>query len=780
MRVLLAACVALLLLTGKNCRAQGIAPVISAIRIVGNQRVEQQAIRLHIASQVGQPLSNAIVDRDIKSIYRMGFFERVSAQLENAAGKTVLVYRVKERPLVSAVRLEGLKAIKPTDEKIVEATKLHRGMILDPALVSATVRGLKKACQKHGYLDAQTSYHAVPGPGNTETAVFRVNEGPLVLISGVKFTGNKHFSSRQLRGVMETSPHNMLSWLFHTGKLNRDTLRKDVDRLTAFYYDHGYLDARVAEPQIVRRGKWIVVQIQVDEGKPFKVGKIDFAGTLKVPPGDLLKLLTTKSGQTFRGSRLQHDMLTLSDFYSDRGYAFVNVNPRTDVLQAQHRVNVSFDIQPGHEVTVDRIDISGNTKTTDKVIRRELTIQEQEPYSADEIRESEMRLDQLGYFSQTQFTTSPGPQPDKIDLNVHVIEADTASFQLGGGLDSYAGVFGNFSLGDRNLFGGGESIMFNAMVGYMFQNYSVTYTEPWFLDMPLSVSLELFDNEMFLFSFNQTTAGFSVNSYYPLTELGFKKIGPFSLSDVNLGLGYQFESVGITGLAPLTTYDILSQKGFTQVSEIMPSIRRFTVDNPTDPRSGSVESISMELAGLGGGGKFAKALLHARFFWSFIRSPRWGSWVYSPSVTFGIGTNLVGGTGGELPLYERFFPGGVGGEGDVRGYQLYSLGPQVTVYDQIGEPVAVEQVGGSKELLFQNQIGFPLLSSLGLRGFVFLDAGQAYFLHESMPLTSLQAAWGLGIFWRSPFGPITLDIGIPINPRPNDMGESFDFGAGTL
>jgi outer membrane protein insertion porin family len=183
---------------------------------------------------------------------------------------------------------------------------------------------------------------------------------------------------------------------------------------------------------------------------------------------------------------------------------------------------------------------------------------------------------------------------------------------------------------------------------------------------------------------------------------------------------------------------------------------------------------------LGGGGKFAKALLHARFFWSFIRSPRWGSWVYSPSVTFGIGTNLVGGTGGELPLYERFFPGGVGGEGDVRGYQLYSLGPQVTVYDQIGEPVAVEQVGGSKELLFQNQIGFPLLSSLGLRGFVFLDAGQAYFLHESMPLTSLQAAWGLGIFWRSPFGPITLDIGIPINPRPNDMGESFDFGAGTL
>jgi len=335
-------------------------------------------------------------------------------------------------------------------------------------------------------------------------------------------------------------------------------------------------------------------------------------------------------------------------------------------------------------------------------------------------------------------------------------------------------------LGDSNLFGGGESIMFNAMVGFLFQNFGVTYTEPWFLDMPLAVSVSLFDNESYLISFNQVTAGFGVQSYYPLEELGLKKIGPISLKNVSAGLGYQFESLGITGLTPLSPYAISRYKGYRTLSIISPSIKRFTVDNPIDPRSGSVFSMNIDLAGGGGNSQYARTLIHYRYFWNFIKSQEWGSWVESPSITFGIGTSLQGGSGGEMPIYARYFPGGLGGGGDVRGYQIFSLGPEIVTYNQAGQPVNTSLIGGSKELLLSDQISFPLISALGIRGFVFTDAGNAYRLQAAMPLDTLQASYGIGIFWKSPFGPISVDVARPINPRPNDQTTTFDVGAGTL
>ncbi len=762
-------------------RAQPSGPIISAIEIAGNQRVEKDAIRIHLTTQPGQPLNPAVVDQDVKAIYRMGFFRRVTAELRNRNGKTVLVYRVQEQPMVADVQLKGMKNVTPTDDKVIAAMKVHTGVIFDPSSVQATIDGIKQIYQGKGYLDAQVAANVIPRPDNSVLVVFNVTEGKVVHVSKIEFTGNKHFSSRRLRSDMETATYNpLISWAIGTGVLDYKKLASDVDRLTAFYYDNGFLNAVVSQPVVRRQGKSLVIAIHVDEGPIYRFGDITFVGNLKFPASQLHNGLTIKKGDVFRGTHLQHDVLGLSDFYSSLGYAYVTVDPHTDVNAATHTVNVEFAINPGKEVLVDRINITGNTKTSDKVIRRELTIQEQEPYSAEKIRESKMRLDQLGYFSQTHLTTEPAQQPDRIDLDVNVTEGNTASFQLGGGFDSASSLFGNFTLGDSNLFGGGESLQFNAMIGFLFRNFSISYTEPWFLDMPLSVSLQLFDNEMYLVSFNQTSAGLSVQSYYPLTELGIKNIGPISLADVNAGLGYQYESVSIGGLSTFTPLDILRDKGYHQLSIISPSIKRFTVDNPIDPRTGSVQSLNVDLAGLGGNGRYVKSTLHLRYFFNFLNSPVWGSWVYSPSATFGIGTSLQKGTGGELPLYARFFPGGVGGEGDVRGYQLYSLGPQVTSFNQVGGAFNVSPIGGSKELLLSNQISFPLITSLGIRGFVFTDAGNAYRLYSAMPLTSLQASYGFGIFWRSPFGPISADIGRPINPRPNDMTTVFDIGAGAL
>jgi outer membrane protein insertion porin family len=768
--------VAALLFGITNAYAQPTGPIISTIQIEGNERVEDDAIRLHISSQPGQPLDEAKVDDDIKSIYRMGFFDRVDADVEHQGGNVVLIYQVKERPLITDVRFGGMKGIKATDDKIVNAVKLHGGTVLDPARVQETIRGIEQAYQEKGYLDAKVTFRTVPGANNTAIGVFDVNEGPIVQIAQVNFYGNNHFTSRQLGNLLQTHQHNLLSFFFSTGILDQKKLQDDTDRLSAFYYDHGFLNVHVTEPVVERHGNSLTVTFNIDEGPVYKVGDVEIAGDLKVPRKDLLSKLTIKPAETFSGSAMQHDVLTLSDFYSDRGYAYVNVDPRTQVDPATHTVNVSFNVTPGREVLVDRINITGNSKTSDKVIRRELTIQEQEPYSTSKIQKSKRRLDSLGYFSNTRITTSPGPQPDQINLDVAVQEANTASLQIGGGYDSQSSVFGNFSLGNSNLFGGGEAVSASAQIGFLYQNYNLSYTEPWFLDMPLAVNLQIFYDKLYLYSFDQTNAGFLINSTYPLTELGFKKLGPLPLDNVTAGLGYQFENVGIGGLSQFTTEQILQYKGYRNISEIMPSIRRFTVDNPTDPRSGSIQSLNFELAGLGGS-SFAKGVFHARFFIPYIKSPRWGEWVFAPGVTYGIGTSIGGGKGSELPLYERFFPGGVGGGGDVRGYALYSLGPDVTLYDQQGVPFAIEQVGGSQELLASAETTFPIWTALGLRGATFLDAGNAFYLSQS-PVSHLQAAFGAGIRWKSPFGPIAVDLAIPINPRPNDQHTVFDFGAG--
>src|SRR5258708_2931982 len=647
----------------------------------------------------------------------MGFFDSVSDTVERRGSANVLVYRVKERPQITDVKFYGMKKIRSNDDKIVAATKLHPGSILDPIAVKETINNVTQIYKDKGYTDAKVTFKAIPKPDNTAFAEFDVVEGGTVQITEIKIEGNKAFSARELRGVIETKTYSkLLSWLTGWGALDPKKLQEDVDRLTAFYYDNGYLNVQIQQPRIERNGDKITVTVVIDEGTPYRVGRINIEGNLKFPRRELRKQITMKSGELFRGSVLQHQVLALSDFYSNRGYAYVNVDPRTQLVAATKKVNVVFVVNPGHEVLIDRVNISGNTKTADKVIRREIQVQEQKHYTAESIRDSKIRHDLLGFFSDTRITTSPPAQPATINLDVNVTEANTASFQVAGGFDSYQSLFGNFTLGNTNLFGGGESVISNAQVGFLFQNYSISYTEPWFLDIPLGVGLQLFDNKTYLLSFNQSSAGFTLTSTYPLTELGFKKLGPFSLKNIDAGIGYSFQSVGITGLSQFTTFQIARYKGYTQTSEITPTIRRFTVDNPVHPRTGPFQSLHNQLAEFGRRTEYIQGVVHGRYFYPFLKSQRFGTFVLSQRIPFGIGANLKTGTGGELPLYERFFPGGVGGPGDVRGYQLYSLGPQVPIFSSGGAPPSGQNVGGSKELLFRTQNPCPILSGLAHRG----------------------------------------------------------------
>ena len=282
---------------------------------------------------------------------------------------------------------------------------MHPGAILDSGRVKETINGITKVYEDRGFLDVKVTAREILQPDNTVVEVFDVHEGGKVEVTGIEFSGNKAFSSKQLRAVMETNTHNFLSWITGAGALDEKKLRDDVDHVSAFYYDNGYLNVQVSPPKITRNGNAITILITIIEGEAYRFGRITIAGNLKFPRRELTPLLTIKSGERFEGAALQHNVLVLSDFYSNRGYAFVNVDPRTRLDPAQHRMNVTFYINPGHEVLVNRIIITGNTKTSDKVIRREMQIQEQEPYSAEAIRLSKVRLDRLGFFNETRITT---------------------------------------------------------------------------------------------------------------------------------------------------------------------------------------------------------------------------------------------------------------------------------------------------------------------------------------------------------------------------------------
>src|SRR5262249_3691978 len=324
----------------------------------------------------------------------------------------------------------GMKAIRSTDDKIVAATKVHPGSIATTTAVKETVDGITDIYHNKGYLDAKVTEHEILQPDNTATMVFDVSEGPEVRISDITFSGNKEFSDRQLRAVMDTATHNILSFIFNTGTLDEKKLSQDQSHIQSFYYDNGYLNVAVSQPQVTRVGNDIKIHFNIDEGIPYRFGRVALTGNLRFPRSELIKLITIKRGERFQGSVLQHNQLVLSDYYSNRGYAYVNVNPRTRLDATAHRIDVTFVINPGHEVLVNRINITGNTKTADKVIRREMQLQEQAPYSAEAIRESQQRLTRLGFFSDVRITTEPSSQPDKVNINVNVTEGNTAALQV--------------------------------------------------------------------------------------------------------------------------------------------------------------------------------------------------------------------------------------------------------------------------------------------------------------------------------------------------------------
>jgi outer membrane protein insertion porin family len=749
---------------------------IAAIRIEGNARVDEEAIRIHIQSRPGQTLDRATVDSDVRAIYAMGFFENVEVERTDEAGGTALVFRVRERPQIVSVKLEGTDKLRSED--VEAALKIRPHTILDAEKMRHGIADAKKLYTEKGYLDATITPKTEPvaGTDNEVALVYVVDEGKIVRIQDIEIEGNSAFSDRKLKRQMTTSTENIISRFTGAGVLNEEALKTDTERLTAFYYDNGYITVRVDEPKVERKEDGLYVTIKVAEGEQFNVGKIAFSGDVR-DDLQLQKDLDLQSGETFRSSKLRQDILKLTDKYGDVGYAFVNIEPDTEIDQEKKIVDITYKIDKGPEVTIDKILITGNTKTRDKVLRRELKVEEQERFSGTKLKKSRDALNRLGFFQEVNLTTQRGRSEEKLNLQVDVKEGQTGSLTAGAGFSSADNLLFNARIQENNLFGRGYRGVLNADFGSRRQNFIASFTDPWLLDIPLTTTVDAFRWRLDYDDFTRGGTGFGLRVLYPLTALGYDQLfNRFSLEEVRIGAEYRLEDAEITDINRRSPPTVVASEGRSVTSSIRPILSRNTLNSLFDPTRGSAQEFSVEYAGLGGESEFLKVDARTRHYWPIYKSPSIGTFVYSIGGTVGYGRGFQGVIGHELPLFERYFPGGIN---SVRGFKTRTLGPREPVFNPQGEEINTDPVGGSRQLIVNNEFIFPIVEQLGLKGVVFVDAGNSWLDSDGWHLGNLRYAAGAGIRWQSPLGPIRIEFGIPLNRRKHDKTSVvlFSFGA---
>jgi outer membrane protein insertion porin family len=747
---------------------------VATVGVEGNLRVEQDAIRVQLRTRPGEPYDPAVLDADVRAIYGMGFFDQVDADVSPAGERQVaVVFRVKERPLVRAVKVEGADEIET--EEIEGALKVRPRTILDPEKVRQGIEAARKLYVDKGYLDATITYTTTVVGENEVDLLYKIEEKDTVKVEKIDFEGNEAFSARKLRGVMQTREGWIFGFITGAGVLSRDVLRTDVERLTAYYYDNGYVTVRIDEPRVERKEDGLYITIKIAEGDQFRVAKVEMVGP-DLPPitEPLTEGLATVSGEVFSASALREDSQKLTERLSEDGYAFATVEPQTAIDESAKTVDVAFQAERGRQVVVDRIEIEGNTKTRDKVIRREMRLQEQELFSARKLRKSREALQRLGFFSEVNITTRRAAAEDRMNVAVAVKEAQTGAFSAGAGFSSADALLFNVRIQENNLFGRGHRVILNTDVGSIRRNIVLSFTEPYFRDTPLTVGVDVFDWRLEFDDFARSGRGAGTQVTYPVTAWGYDSLWGLPLDEVRVGADYRIERAEIGDIDFAASRAIRAEQGESLISSITPRVSRNTLNHAFDPTAGSFQELGVEVAGLGGE-QFLKIEARERWYYTFLRSKALGDFTYSIGAALGYGFGDEGLSGDEMPLFERYFPGGIN---SIRGFETRTLGPREVRKNIFGQVIDTTPIGGSQQVILNNEIIFPIVQGIGLKGVVFVDAGNAYSAEKGITIDETRVAAGAGLRWLSPLGPFRIELGKPLVSKEFDEESLvlFSFG----
>lgn len=718
--------------------------LIKKLQIKGNKFIEEAAIRYKIKSKEGDVFSEQVLQQDLKDVYQMGYFRDVQVESEDTPEGKEITFVVTEKPTVREIKIIGNDKVR-TDE-IQKVVGMKPKYILNENQIREDVEKIKKLYSDKGYYAAEVSFKINEPTVEEAIVAYQITEHEVSKIEKINFIGNQAISSKELKKVMSTKEKNLLSFITGAGIYKEDVLKKDIDQLTAFYYSQGYIQAKVSSPEIKFEKDKLYLNIPVEEGSQFKVGEVEVKGEFHHDKESLIKGLKTVSGDVFSSNNIHEDIVKLTDLYSDEGYAYVDISPLTKINPETRTVDITFEIEPGEKVYIEKINISGNTRTRDKVIRREIRLAEGELYSTSKLKRSKQEVNNLGYFKEVNFTTSKGSARDRIVVNVAVEERPTGSFSMGAGFSSVENLVGMFSISQNNLFGKGQQLNFQASLGGSSSRFNISFTEPWFRDTRTSAGFDAFKWKREYRDFDKGDTGGVIRFGIPTGEF------------TRLYLSYKYAITDISNLEPHPPEALKDEEGTSTTSSITGNLVKDSRNDKLLPTSGVVNSIYLQLAGLGGENRFVAVIGSLCKYW-----PLPGDTSFMARGTLGYEC----GFGGEdVPISERFFLGGLD---SLRGFEDRSVGPK-----ERGDVI-----GGTKEALITLEYLFPVLKEAGIRGVLFFDAGNAY-RKSQYPFQTVKKDVGFGVRWYSPFGPLRLEWGINLSPTGDENRSNFGFSMGNI
>jgi outer membrane protein insertion porin family len=747
---------------------------ISDIKLEGLERIEPETVRSYLLLQAGDPWDPERVDGSLKALFATGLFADV--KLERRGNS--LVVRVVENPIINRIAFEGND--KLTDKELNGEIQLRARVVYTRTRVQNDVKRILDLYRHHARFAATVEPKVVQLPENRVDLIFEINEGPSTGVRSINFVGNREFSDSSLRSVVDTKESRWYRFLSNSDTYDPDRITYDRELLRKYYLAEGYADFRlisgVAELTPDRDG--FAVTFTVDEGERYKFGKVDVDIKLKdLPKETVLPLLTVQTGDWYNADAVERSIATLTDALGSRGYAFVEIKPQITRNREDRTIDITFSVQEGPQVYVERIDIVGNVRTLDKVVRREMRIVEGDAFNSNKLQRSKERIKNLGFFKKVETANVGGSAPDKTVVTVEVEEQSTGELSLGAGFSTTDGPLADITIRERNFLGKGQDIRVGTVISFRSQQVDLSFTEPYFLDSNVAAGFDLFEVKT-----SPTASFFSgiTPIYQQFSYGGSLRMGYQLTENLRQTLKYTVRSDDITDVQSNASLFIQLQAGTHETSSLGQVLLYDRRDNRIDPTSGWYASLGTDFAGVGFGVQYVRSKINAGYYY-----PVAPGWVLSFTGEVG---DIFGWGGQPVLLQDRFFVGG----DNLRGFAPAGIGPR--------DLVSTDALGGNKYYVGSVQLGVPLglPKELGLSGRVWTDFGSLWNNDQKNPTltpaqlasnggvpplvadtASLRASSGVGLSWASPVGPVRIDLGVPLKKQSFDQTQFFRISFGT-